>query len=171
MKKIIFYMALVSLLSVSCSDVIEQYETEASNSQLMNRDLTSEDETKYAEEGDPTILGEQLPIPYTIENMMAAYKSLLAEPKAEGNRSLTAVNIRSTHKYIKFNPATEDELETLQQSDLILYDYPLDKEVLVVGKFYHDPDVPADQPTPQYATVRNETALPAGISYEILQEV
>ena len=88
---------MVSLLSVSCSDVIEQYETEASNSQLMNRDLTSEDETKYAEEGEPTVLGEQLPIPYTIENMMAAYKSLLAEPKAEGNRSLTAVKYSALH--------------------------------------------------------------------------
>ncbi|MDR6372036.1 hypothetical protein J2795_003306 [Chryseobacterium bernardetii] len=171
MRKITLYIAMACLLTASCSDTMEQYNTEASHSQLMNRNLTSEDETKYAEEGEPTVLGEQLPVPYTIESMMAAYKSLLAEPKAEGNRSLTAVNIRSTHKYIKFNPTTEDELEALQQSGLILYDYPLDREVLVVGKFYHDPDVPADQSTPQYATVKNETPLPAGVSYEILQEV
>lgn len=171
MKKITLYIALASLLAASCSDAIEQYETETSNSQPMKRDITSEDETKYADEGEPTVLGEQLPIPYTIENMISAYKSLIAEPEKEGNRSVTPVNIRSTHKYIKFNPATEDDLEALLQSDLILYDYPLDKEVLVAGKFYHDPDVPADQPTPQYATVRNETVLPAGINYEVLQEV
>ncbi|MBB6370325.1 hypothetical protein [Chryseobacterium shigense] len=170
MKKITIYIAVVSLFAASCSNAIEEYEAEASTSQVIKSNKL-DDETQYAEEGEPTVLGRQIPIPYTIENMTSAYESLMAEPKKEGNRSLNHVNIRTTHRYIKFNPTTEEELETLLQSDLILYDTPLDREILVAGKYYHDPQVPDSQPTPQYATVRNGIKLPEGIDYEVLKDV
>ena len=58
MKKTIICIAVTSLLATSCSNVIEQYETETQDSQLMKNNMKIDDETQYAEEGEPTVLGK-----------------------------------------------------------------------------------------------------------------
>lgn len=170
MKKLFILLAVGGILTLTLNSCKKNH-LENDNLQTLSGTATLNDETQYAEEGEPTILGEQLPNFYTIANMTAAYQSLMAEPRKEGNRSLNTVNIRGTHKYIKFKPTTDEQLEALLTSDLVVYDYPLDRQEIVVGKFYHDPEVPADQPTYQYATVRNGTTLPEGIEYEVLTEM
>ncbi|MBL7706488.1 MAG: hypothetical protein JNM21_13165 [Taibaiella sp.] len=170
MKKLFILLSIGGILTLTFNSCKKNH-LENDNLQTLSGTAILDEETQYAEEGQPTVLGEQLPIPYTIANMTAAYESLMAEPRKEGNRSLNTVNIRGTHKYIKFKPTTEEQLEALLTSDLVVYDYPLDRQELIVGKFYRDPNVPDDQPTYQYATVRNGTTLPAGVDYEVLTEM
>jgi hypothetical protein len=70
------------------------------------------------------------------------------------------------HLYIKFKPKTEEELDLLKRdSTLVLYDIPLDFEVEENGNFYHDPEVPIDQPTYQYTFISVNKQLPSGVAY------
>jgi hypothetical protein len=85
----------------------------------------------YAENDGPTVLGDRLNNPYTIENMTAAKAYLTGEGIVSENN----FDVRVTHYYVKFIPRTEYELEQLwQDSTLNLYDCPLDYDKVVVGK-------------------------------------
>lgn len=164
MKKSFILLAVGVILTLTLHSC-KKNNLENDKLQTLSGTATLDDETQYAEEGQSTVLGEALPNFYTIANMKEAYQSLLDEPKNDGNRSLNPVNIRSTHKYIKFKPTTEEQLEAVLKSDFVVYDHPLDRQELVVGKFYRDPNGADDEPTPQYATVRNGATLPEGIDY------
>src|SRR5690606_3324228 len=72
----------------------------------------------------------------------------------------------------RFIPKTEDELTLLKaDSTLVLYDIPLDFEITESGDFYHDPEIPEEQPTYQYASVPLGHTLPKDIEYELLEEL
>lgn len=77
-----------------------------------------------------TVLGNSRPNPYAVENFTAAYNELY-EP------DVTSLPI--THHYITFTPASHDELVALAKSDLDIYDYPLDKEIVEAGDYYVAP--------------------------------
>lgn len=112
-------------------------------------------------------LGKQLENPYSIENMRKAWDNL-----KKNNSNLGDLSIEPTHLYLKFKPANEEELTTLKnEQSFDLYDYPMDKEVVKQGSFYHDPKLPLDQPTYQYCAVKVDQALPAGIQYEVLAKL
>ena len=65
------------------------------------------------------------------------------------------LKIITTNLYVKFIPKTEQEMYKLMiDSSLVLYDYPLDTEILINGDYYRDPLTPADQLTPQYCAVK-----------------
>ncbi len=118
-----------------------------------------------------TKLGEQLENPYSVENMKKALESLNAS-NPNGRTNGEEPEITTTHLYIRFKPKDEDELSALKRdSTLILYDYPLDYEIEEEGDFYHDPDIPVDQPTCQYCAVEVEKELPVGVDYELLAEL
>lgn len=57
----------------------------------------------------------------------------------------------ATHWYVRFLPAQAAEMRTLVDLGLILFDYPLDYEILEQGDLYHDPSIPSDEITWQYA--------------------
>ena len=77
--------------------------------------------------------------------------------------------ITTTHRNIKINPQSEKHLDILSQDkDLILYTYPMDREIVEGGDFYIDPDAPSDKPLPLYTTIEVDHELPEGIPYEIL---
>lgn len=118
-----------------------------------------------------TRLGKKLENPYAIENMRKALENLKAS-NPDGRINGEDVEITTTHLYIRFKPKTEDELSILQKdSTLILYSYPLDYEIDQPGDFYHDPEVPVDQPTYQYCAVEADKKLPDGVKYELLAEL
>lgn len=75
-----------------------------------------------------------------------------------------------THLYLKFKPQDEEQLSILKNdTSIIWYDYPLDYEMLEEGgSYYHDPEVPLDQPTYQYTAVSVDHPLPQGVEYELL---
>lgn len=56
-----------------------------------------------------------------------------------------------------------------QDTSIFWYDYPLDVEIIEAGDFYHDPSLPLDQPTYQYASVSVDASLPTEI--ESTQEI
>lgn len=118
-----------------------------------------------------TKLGKQLENPYSVSNMKKALESLKL---SNSNRRISGENVEitRTHLYIRFKPKNEEELAILKSdSTLVLYDYPLDYEIEETGSFYHDPEVPINQPTYQYCAVKVNQILPQGVDYELLAEL
>lgn len=120
-------------------------------------------------EEDKIEIGKQLENPYSVENMQKAYNNLnLSNGRTSGDK----IKITTTHLYIKFKPKTEEELDILKKdSTLILFSYPLDHKIIKTGSYYHDPTLPADQPTYQYTSVEVNKKLPVGVSYELLAQL
>ncbi len=113
------------------------------------------------------ILGAQLENPYSVENMQVAYNNLLKG----GKQIPSALNVYTSHYYVRFLPADENELDILlQDTTLVLYDYPLDYEIASSGIYYHDPSISRDDITWQYCTVEANYSFPK-IQYEILSSL
>lgn len=113
-------------------------------------------------------LGKSLENPYSIDNMQIALDNLRSNAKT----TFDDVDVTTTHLYVKFKPSNEDELAKLtSDSTLVLYDYPLDQEIDESGDYYHDPEIPQDQPTYQYCAVLADKQLPNKVDYEILAEL
>lgn len=128
----------------------------------------SGDDVLYADENEPMVLGDQRTNAYTIANMQAAKDSL----DALGYVSENEVNIRVTHKYIKFAPANEEELyELWQDTTITFYDYPMDYYISVYGNFYHDPTLPDSVPTYQYASIKVGQTYNTAITHIILEDL
>ena len=121
----------------------------------------------YAQEKGEVRLGKKLNDPYSVKNMQTALDRLLKE---KGLRSFT---LSATHLYIKFTPKTEEELDKLKSySDLILYDYPIDYEIIGEGAYsYTNPELKEEQPAEQYASVPINYDLPKEVDYEILEHL
>lgn len=108
------------------------------------------------------VLGDRLENPYTTENITKALHSLYPT-KAD------RVDVKATNLYVRFLPATEDEFETLSHLCQNLTDHPLDYDIAVEGDWYHDPSVPENHLTWQYAVVAPDFEFPE-IEYEVIDE-
>ncbi len=130
---------------------------------------TSTQQTRELKEGAPLILGEQLENPYTPENMQKAKQELESRKVYSKNRC----EVRMTHQYIRFKPASLDEYDVLKNdSTLTLYEYPLDFAIVQRGSSYRDPAVADDQPTYQYSSVPFGKEIDQyGVPYEVLSEL
>ena len=102
---------------------------------------------------DPTItvLGNLRINPYTVENMTTAYNTLNA---------VNVTEVATTNWYVKFCPQTIEEAAELFETDLNLYDYPLEYEVLEMGDAYVDPSLGPDDIPCFYAIVEPGYFLP-----------
>ncbi|MFZ5942277.1 MAG: hypothetical protein ACOYXB_17055 [Bacteroidota bacterium] len=115
------------------------------------------------------ILGNKIPNAYTVENMTQAYQNLIQASK-KGVIDLD-IPLMPTHYYIRFLPRTEYELYQLQKdTTLILFDFPMDFEIVGNGTYYHDPSLPDTAITWQYCTVEANFNFP-DIEYELLEEL
>ena len=108
------------------------------------------------------VLGDRLENPYTTENMTKAFKSLYPT-KAD------RVDIKSTDLYVRFLPADEEEYDLLVDMGVEMIDHPMDYDIMVEGDWYHDPEIPEDQMTWQYAVVSPDFEFPS-IRYELIDE-
>ena len=148
MKQSLFYfLLLISIILGGCSiDYIETTDTPQEATEGRARpDYT------FAE--GPTILGKEISIPYSIDNLRAAFDYLPQETKS----GYTKEDIQPTHYYVKFSPKDGFQLDLLRNTPgLILSEVPLDREIAVGGIYYHDPDLPMSQPTYQYSTLEIE---------------
>ena len=78
--------------------------------------------------------------------------------------------IKATHLYVRFLPQDSVQVNhLLEDTAKVMFDYPLDYEVLRDGNFYHDPGIPKDRPTWLYTVVPINVNLP-DIPYEIIEE-
>lgn len=147
---------LAGVLLYSC-----QKESEVLNENTEQVISTKEGEIK---------LGKKLENPYSVENMKKALQNL--KKSSLTGKSVEAIEIKPTHWYIRFLPKTEEELAIIKtDSTFVLYDYPLDYEIVQSGSFYREPNLPENQPTPQYCAVEVGTKIPEGIQYELLSEL
>jgi hypothetical protein len=121
-----------------------------------------------AADGEPMALGTQMANPYTLTAMQASLDSL----NDVGIYSEREFTVRVTHKYLKYYPTNEDELDALHaDTNLFFYDYPLDYEVLVQGNFYHEPGISDSLPTPQYVVVPEGYTYNTTVAHEILEHL
>lgn len=112
---------------------------------------------------DRIVLGNRLENPYRTENITKALQELYP---TKANR----VEVAPTDYYVRFLPSDRIECEYLESLGLELIDHPLDYEIAVDGDWYHDPEVPENNVTWQYAVVPVDFEFPEGIEYEIIHE-
>ena len=108
------------------------------------------------------VLGARLENPYKTENITKALEALYPT-KAD------RVDVKTTDLYVRFLPVTEEQMDILEGLELKLMDHPLDYEILEDGDWYHDPEVPDDRMTWQYAVVPRDFVFP-DVEYEIIDE-
>lgn len=145
MKKVILILGIL----VACSCAKETMEGIGHNDDLVTFEENSS--SQFAITDGQTILGEQIQIPYTVTNLLKALALLPAETRSQINSD----EIYATHYYVKFHPKNKEELDLLEdiKPRLLLSETPLDREILVGGRSYHDPTLPEDVPTYQYTTI------------------
>lgn len=112
---------------------------------------------------DRIVLGDRLENPYKTVNVTKALQSLYPT-KAD------RVEVKATDLYVRFLPSGKEQCDRLEQMGLELVDHPLDYEIAVDGDWYHDPQVPENDVTWQYAVVPVGFEFPDGIEYEIIDE-
>lgn len=118
---------------------------------------------EYSVGHDMIVLGDRLENPYAVENVTRALDSVY--PARAGRLAVTP-----TDKYVRFLPKNESEYNRLFSLGLVLSDHPLDYQIIRDGDYYHDPDLPEDRITWQYAVVPEGFVPPAGIKYEVIEE-
>lgn len=110
----------------------------------------------------PTRLGASLTgNPYAVANMQQASLNLYG----------TDQGIVANRKYIRYRPTSLNQMEILAESDLDLFDYPLDQEVEEEGDYYPQPGL-GENDLPWLYTVVDVSYQPiTGIPYEELARV
>lgn len=161
--KPLLLVLLLNFIMYSCRKDVELPKT---NLQYQAKPTGNSNEMQI-ENDVPTlmVLGAQLTNPYTVTNMQIAHSTLSVEDPEFCDNSF---NVRTTHHYVKFKPQNETDVEALiDDSTLILYDYPLDREILNNGNYYKDPSLSENTPNYRYACVPNGFTFPS-VEYEIL---
>ncbi len=166
-KSLLFsILFIISLFLISCrKDALEN--DEKNNNQNLNSVNSSVSNTGTEKMME---FAAQTPNPYTLQNMQAALSSLAERNLSQCN--LSRFVVRTTHKYIKFKP--EDSIQfglLIQDTSLILFDYPMDRKIIRGGTYYRDPSIPVGKPNYQWTCVKVEKALPSGIPFELLSNL
>lgn len=163
--KIILLVLICSIISACQKDVdnMSAYKNE-SISYFSNSMLTGDGAEGIME------LAPETPNPYTLENMQAALIELQNLNSLGCDASI--FNIRVTHKYIRFEPQDSIQMGLLiQDTTLILFDYPLDRKIIKGGTYYRDPAVPEGQPNYQWTCVSVQKDLPQGVPYVVISDL
>lgn len=108
------------------------------------------------------VLGEKLENPYTTENIREAFANVYPTKSRD--------EITTSHYYVRFLPAGEGDIELMEALGAELIDHPVDYKIVVDGDYYHDPSVPEDKITWQYAVIPKDFDIPSCIDYELIDE-
>lgn len=125
-------------------------------------EMSGQSEPEYTDEV-PMILGEILPNPYSISNMVATYNIYYAA---------NLLTVPVTHYYVRFSPANEAQLALLEDSlEVEIFDYPLNYEVIQDGDYYRQPGKGVEDMPDFFAVVPNTFQFPAAVPHVILEEL
>ena len=113
------------------------------------------------EDPAPTILGAIRDNPYTVSKMTEAYNNI---------NTISIGQVSTTNLYVKFCPDNVDELMVLINEGLELLDFPMEYEVLEMGDYYDDPNIPEGELPCYYAVVKPNYVFPA-VPYTILESL
>ncbi len=145
MKKIFHFLALsLSVLFIfSCSDDLNN-EQDFFPEEEQHSNQTARLNDDHPEQ---TVLGELRTNPFTIEVMEDAWQELndvnIPEPEV-------------TNLYVKFSPSSMEDMAKLSELDEMLYDFPLEYEVIEMGEYYVEADFAAGIFPEYYAIVDSE---------------
>ncbi len=109
------------------------------------------------------VLGERLENPYKVSNISKALARLYPT-KAD------RIDVKPTSLYVRFLPAGDEQFDRLESLGIQMMDHPLDFRIVRDGDYYHDPEVPEEEITWQYAVVSTGFEFPGDIKYEIIDE-
>lgn len=110
------------------------------------------------------VLGNAINDPYRFEVMLVAHNQLANEMKGA-----LVPTISPTHKYVKILPHSEEELDIIKSdTTLLLWDYPLNYEIVKEGTYYHDPNIADSLPTWQYCVVPINHQFSTEINCELI---
>ncbi|MBR4408233.1 MAG: hypothetical protein IKT11_00760 [Bacteroidales bacterium] len=135
--RFLYVLSCLVVLS-SCHDGLKIDEQDSSQNEVVSFNMYHEGEM---------VLGERLTNPYSLKIMQKAADSLLA------TKGLPKEELIPTDYYVRFQPKDSLEYATLFNSDLELFDHPLDYEIEINGDYYHDPSIPENEITWQYTVV------------------
>lgn len=110
---------------------------------------------------DGVIIGKKLENPYSLKVMQQAYKRLYPNTKSVGD------TLQPNCAYIRFLPVNTEDVNYLCDSELELYNYPLDYEIIGDPSDYHDATVSDNQITWQYTVISLDDPVPP-VNHEIL---
>ena len=148
-----FRMMLPALVLVSCSK---------EGGSLVEVDPISTKEKVEVVSHEKMELGRKLENPYSVKNVGEALSTLYP--------TRASVDVPVTDRYVRFLPKNTEEYNRLSDLGVEMLDHPMDREILKDGDYYHDPAVPEDEITWQYAVVPSDFEFPQGIDYEVLDE-
>lgn len=159
-KKWIFNLVIViGLILTSC----DKEELNPENQMPTQNEALDEG---YNQKDGMVVLGEKINDPFAIQNMQKAKSNL----KSAGT-DVPEEDIEPNKVYLRFLPKDEDEWQILKtDSNMVLYDFPLDYEIEVYGTYYHDPEIPDSSITWQYTVIPIDYEIP-NVEHEILYEV
>ncbi len=111
------------------------------------------------------LLGRKRNNPYALTNMRSAFGNLYTK---------SSIILDATHKYVKFLPSSQEHLVLLEDwetdTNVALFDFPLEYEILEAGEKYIDPAVSDSLYTYQYASVPVDISLP-GVPNQVIEEL
>ncbi len=81
----------------------------------------------------------------------------------------TTKNITINSVYVRFKPATYEQLDQLLDTDIEVFDHPLDRDVLIQGDYYPQAGIGTEEIPWLYTVLQQGYQPPAGITYQILQ--
>ncbi len=110
-------------------------------------------------EPEKTILGIKRTNPFEIGIVLHAQNNLYQNP---------IININANFLYVKFTPSSLADIQTLENTDLEYYDFPLEYEVITLGDYYQEP-IEGTYPI-LYAVVHNNFVFPT-VPYEIIDNL
>ena len=108
-----------------------------------------------------TVMGKQSPNPFLVQNMRNAATAL--------NKPTAGIN--ATHKYVRYLPTKVSQIRSIEAEGYILIDRPLDHEIIAMGDSYHDPALPNDKLTYQYAVIPMDKPIPTFAPFTVLYEI
>ena len=146
------------------SDLLETKDVEiASNILSQARTFNIDQELSVNFRSGPTKieLGEKRENPYSPANLQKAYENLY-------NHSW---EVPITHKYVVFNITDVAQITRLAETDLVLFDYPLEYEVKVAGDYYWEPQVTGDLPKIYTVVERGYNIRNLQIPFEVISDL
>lgn len=109
------------------------------------------------------ILGQQIGNSFSVDNMKLAYQKIGLKSKAD--------NLEANALYVKLLPANADDISKIEtDTNLVIFDFPLDYEIIQEGDYYIEPGIVDTFLNPRYVIVKEEEELP-DMPYEIKDEL
>lgn len=139
--------------------------------------VSCEKDTDITEsEPQPTIIGQKLENPYSVENMRKAYASLMERQEShrisyEARILQDSMFIQATDYYVRFLVENDEQRNLLLADSLNLSTIPLDVEFEQEENYYVDETTNTDEAQWFYTSVPKDYSFHPEISYEKLEDL